>query len=89
MIGDKGHTMQTFMTLAMQHGGVWVGLGLVASNTKAAQRNDSNYMGGFGGVFAQSPGDASPAEMAQGDLDMGKTLGERVAQLAGKLASVR
>ena len=86
MNGDKGHSMQTLMNLAMQHGGVWVGLGLVASNSKSAQRNDPNYMGGFGGVFAQSPSDASPAEMSQGDLEMGKVLGERVARLADKLA---
>lgn len=86
MNGDKGHTMNTLMTLAMQHGGIWVGLGLVASNSKSAQRNDANYMGGFAGVLAQSPSDASPAEMSQGDLDMGKTLGERVAQLVAKLA---
>ena len=57
---------------------------LDASNTKAAQRNDINYVGSSSGAMAQSPSDASPAEMVQGDLDTAKLFGQRVAQVAAK-----
>jgi hypothetical protein len=54
------------------------------SNSKAAQRNDINYIGSFAGAMAQSPSDSSPAEMPQGDLDTAKLFGQRVAQVAAK-----
>ena len=38
MNGDKQSTLNYLCTLAMQHGGVWVGLGVMPSNSKAAQR---------------------------------------------------
>ncbi|MCX7101693.1 MAG: hypothetical protein NTX38_09450 [Methylobacter sp.] len=43
----------------MQHSGIWVGTGLMPSNTKAAQRNDVNYVGSFAGAMMQKPSDAS------------------------------
>ena len=39
MNGDKHSTLHYFITLAMQHSGIWVGTGLMPSNSKAAQRN--------------------------------------------------
>jgi NAD(P)H dehydrogenase (quinone) len=66
--GDKLSTLNYLCTLAMQHGGVWVGTGMMPSNAKAAQRNDVNYLGAFSGAMAQSPSDSSPAEMLPGDL---------------------
>ncbi|MEI7537781.1 MAG: flavodoxin family protein, partial [Comamonadaceae bacterium] len=42
--GDKHSTLHYFMTLAMQHGGLWVGTGLNYNNTKASQRGDVNYL---------------------------------------------
>ena len=74
------------MTLAMQHGGLWVGLGELPSNSKAAQRNDSNVLGASLGAMAQSPSDSSPAEMPQGDLEGGKAFGARIAATAARLA---
>jgi hypothetical protein len=68
----------------MQHGGIWVGTALMPSNSKAAQRNDINYVGSFSGAMAQSPSDASAAEMPQGDLDTAKLFGKRVAEVAAK-----
>ncbi len=85
MNGDKLSTLHYLFTLAMQHSGIWVGTGLMPSNSKAAQRNDVNYVGSFSGAMAQSPSDASPAEMLQGDLDTAKLFGKRVADVAAKL----
>lgn len=84
MNGDKLSTLHYLFTLAMQHGGIWVGTALMPSNSKAAQRNDINYVGSFAGAMAQSPSDASAAEMPQGDLDTAKLFGKRVAEVASK-----
>jgi multimeric flavodoxin WrbA len=84
MNGDKHSTLHYFITLAMQHSGIWVGTGLMPSNSKAAQRNDVNYVGSFGGAMAQSPSDSSPEEMLPGDLETAKLFGQRVAATAAR-----
>ena len=84
MNGDKLSTLHYLFTLAMQQGGIWVGTALMPSNTKAAQRNDINFVGSFSGAMAQSPADSSPAEMPQGDLDTAKLFGQRVAEVTAK-----
>jgi len=82
--GDKHSTMHYLMTLAMQHGGVWVGTGMNYNNTKASKRNDVNYLASFTGPIAQTPGDASADEMNEGDLETGRLFGKRIAELAAK-----
>jgi NAD(P)H dehydrogenase (quinone) len=83
MNGDKYATLHYFMTLAMQHSGLWIGTGLMPSNTKAAQRNDVNYLGSFGGLMAQSPSDASADEgPLPGDLETARLFGRRIAEAA-------
>lgn len=82
MNGDKHSTLHYLFTLAMQHSGIWVGTGMMPSNAKAAQRNDVNYVGSFAGAMAQSPSDASPAEMLPGDLETARLFGQRVATIA-------
>ena len=84
MNGDKHSTLHYLFTLAMQQGGIWVGTAQMPSNTKAAQRNDGNFLGSFAGAMAQSPSDSSPAEMSQGDLDTAKLFGQRVAEVTAK-----
>jgi multimeric flavodoxin WrbA len=84
MNGDKHSTLHYFITLAMQHGGVWVGQTQMPSNTKAAQRNDPNYLGSYAGAMAQSPADAGAHEMPQGDLDTARAFGQRVAEVASR-----
>jgi len=84
MNGDKLSTLHYLFTLAMQHGGIWVGTGLMPSNNKAAQRNDINFIGSFSGAMAQSPSDASPAEMLPGDLETARLFGQRVAKVAAR-----
>ncbi len=82
--GDKGSTLSYLVTLAMQHGGVWVGQGLMPSNTKAAQRNDVNFLGSYTGAMAQSPSDAGAGDMLAGDLETARLFGKRVADVAAK-----
>lgn len=84
MNGDKFNTLAYFFTLAMQHGGLWVGNGMMPANSKAAKRDDVNWLGTFSGAVAQSPSDASPAEMAQGDLETGRQFGKRVTEAAAR-----
>jgi NAD(P)H dehydrogenase (quinone) len=83
--GDKQVTLIALQTLASQHGGIWVSLGLAPSNSKAATRNDVNNLGGSVGLLVQSPADAGSEEIAQGDLDTAKLYGQRIAEIASKL----
>ncbi len=85
MNGDKHVTLQFFITLAMQHSGIWVGTGLMPSNAKSAQRDDINYVGSFAGAMMQTPSDAGVDEVNAGDLATAKLYGERVAKIATKL----
>jgi NAD(P)H dehydrogenase (quinone) len=80
--GDKFNTLTYLFTLAMQHGGLWVGLGILPSSAKAAQRNDPNFLGSYSGAMAQSPTDASVQDMLPGDLETGRMFGKRVAEAA-------
>jgi len=83
--GDKGATLISLQTLASQHGGIWVSLGLLPSNSKGATRDDINNLGGSVGLLVQSPSDASVDEIPQGDLDTAKRYGQRIAEIAAKL----
>ena len=86
MNGDKHSTLHYLITLAMQHSMVWVGTGMMPSNTKAAQRDDLNYVGSSAGAMAQSPSDSSPEEgPAKGDLETARVFGVRVGEVAGRL----
>lgn len=87
MNGDKHATLQYLFGLAMQHGGVWIGTGMRPSNSKAAQRNDLNYVGSWAGAMAQSPSDAGAHEMLPGDLETARLFGERVAAMAARIAA--
>ncbi|AEG92600.1 flavodoxin family protein [Ramlibacter tataouinensis] len=84
--GDKHSTIHYFITLAAQHSGLWVSQGIMPSSTKAAQRDDPNRLGSYAGAIAQSPSDASPAEMAPGDLETARQFGKRVAEAAARWA---
>ncbi|VEA63597.1 Trp repressor-binding protein [Serratia plymuthica] len=64
--GDKQVTLIALQTLASQHGGLWVSLGLPPANSKAAQRTDVNNLGGSVGLLVQTPADAGVDEMLSG-----------------------
>ncbi|MEM7216631.1 MAG: flavodoxin family protein, partial [Pseudomonadota bacterium] len=58
MSGDKLATLQQINHFAMQHGMVWVGLGLPpGNNTSAGSPDDLNRLGGFLGAMAQADAD--------------------------------
>ena len=84
MDGDKSSTLSYLFTLAMQHGGIWVSQGVLPSNSKAAQRNDPNYLGSYSGAIAQAPSDAGAHEMWPGDLDNARVFGKRVLDVAAR-----
>ncbi len=84
MNGDKHSTLHYLFTLSQQHSMVWVGTGMMPSNTKAAVRDDLNYLGSYAGAMAQSPSDSSPSEMLPGDLETARQFGVRVAEVASK-----
>jgi multimeric flavodoxin WrbA len=86
MNGDKLSTLHYMFTLSMQHSMIWVGTGLMPSNSKAAGRNDINYVASFSGAMAQSPSDASPEEMLPGDLETARLFGARVAEVTGRFS---
>jgi NAD(P)H dehydrogenase (quinone) len=80
--GDKLATLQQLNLFAMQHGMVWVGLGLLpGNNTATGSPEDLNRLAGFVGAMAQSNADASAAE-APGPSDQrtAEHLGRRVAR---------
>lgn len=89
MNGDKGATLTYLWTLAMQHSGIWVSLGILPSNNKAATRDSMNYVGGYSGLLTQSPSDASPAEMHKGDFETARAFGARVAEVARSRATAK
>jgi multimeric flavodoxin WrbA len=86
MNGDKFSTLHYFITLAMQHSMLWFGTGLMPSNSKAATRNDVNYVGSFGGLMTATPSDASPEEMVPGDLETARKFGAHIAELNARFA---
>ena len=80
--GDKGSTLSYLSTLAAQHGGLWVSLGMAPANSSAATRNDVNNLGGSVGLLVQAPSDAGADKIPQGDVDTAVKFGERVAKVA-------
>lgn len=86
MNGDKHSTLHYMMTLAMQQSMIWAGTGMMPSNSKAATRNDVNYVGSFGGLMTSTPSDASADEVVPGDLETARRFGQRVAEVTAKFA---
>ncbi|KXW56540.1 flavodoxin family protein [Ferrovum sp. PN-J185] len=84
MNGDKHSTIHYFITLAMQHSGIWVGTGLMPSNAKNANRDDINFVGSFAGAMMQTPSDASSDEVNSGDLETARLYGQRIMTFVEK-----
>ncbi len=81
MSGDKLSTLQYLMTLAMQHGMVWVGLGMMPPREPGAP-NELNRLGAFIGVMAQAGNVPPELEPPHGDLETGRAYGVRIATMA-------
>lgn len=86
MNGDKLSTLHYLFTLSQQHSMVWVGTGMMPSNSKAATRNDVNYVASSSGLMTTTPSDASADEMVPGDLETARVFGKRVAETAARWA---
>ena len=82
--GDKLNTLESLSLFAMQHGMVWVGLGLLPGNiTTNGSPEDLNRLAGFLGAMAQSNADVGPEVAPAGsDLRTAAALGRRVAEAA-------
>jgi NAD(P)H dehydrogenase (quinone) len=91
MNGDKLATLQQFALFAMQHGMVWVGLGLLPGNhTSDGSPDDLNRLAGFLGAMAQSNADEGPDLVPPlADRRTAEHLGRRVAELASRLRIAR
>jgi len=88
MNGDKLSTLHYLFTLSMQHSMIWVGTGIMPASSKAAQRNDINYIDSFSGLMAQSPADASADEAPlPGGIETAKIFGERIARISTQWAN--
>jgi NAD(P)H dehydrogenase (quinone) len=91
MNGDKLATLQALSLFAMQHGMVWVGLGLLPGNhTSSGSADDLNRLAGFLGAMAQSNAD-EPADVVPpvADRRTAEHLGARVAAAALRWHSAR
>ena len=87
MNGDKHSTLHYLITLSQQHSMLWVGSGMMPSNSKAATRNDINYVASSSGLMTATPSDASPDEMVPGDIATARKFGQRVAEAVALLVS--
>ena len=81
MNGDKFLTISYFVTLAMQHGMIWVGLGELAEGTGA---DKVNRLSAYGGAMAQT--DWGQDQVNDGDRKTAAILGKRVAEAAARWA---
>ena len=85
MNGDKLSTLHYFFTLSQQHGMLWAGSGMMPANSKAAKRDDVNYLASFAGLMTATPSDASAEEMVAGDIATAKAFGQRIVEAAALL----
>ena len=84
MSGDKYSTLMYFVTLAMQHGMVWVGTGMMPPG-QPGHPDELNRLGSSIGVMAQA--DNVPPEQSppRGDLETARRYGQRIAEQARRL----
>ena len=88
--GDKYNTISQLFTLAMQHGMIWVGLGLMpGNNSSKGSVNDLNRLGSSTGSLTQSNTDQGAEAISASDLKTAEHLGKRVALIALQFAGER
>ena len=86
MNGDKHSTLHYLFTLSQQHSMIWAGTGMMPSNSKAATRDDLNYVASSSGLMTATPSDASADEMVAGDIATAKAFGVRIKAVAERWA---
>ena len=81
--GDKQGTLYQLLTLAQQHGMVWVGLGLAPGyNHSKGSPDDLNRTGASLGLMAQANADQGNEGIGKSELATAVALGRRVAEAA-------
>lgn len=81
--GDKHNTLYQLLTLAVQHGMVWVGLGLPpGNNSSKGSVEDLNRVGASVGAMAQANADQGTEGIAASDFRTMEALGRRIAEAA-------
>jgi NAD(P)H dehydrogenase (quinone) len=85
--GDKLNTLVSMALFAAQNGMIWVGLDLFPGNSSSTGSvNDLNRLGSWLGAMAQSNSDQAPdVAPIDSDLQTANYLGQRVAEIAGRL----
>ncbi len=88
--GDKYNSITQLFTLAMQHGMIWTGLGLLpGNNSSKGSIDDLNRLGSSTGSLTQSNTDQGAEAISQSDLKTAEHLGRRVALIALQFAGER
>lgn len=88
--GDKFNTVTQLFTLAMQHGMIWTGLGLLpGNNSSKGSVNDLNRLGSSTGSLTQSSVDQGADAIPASDLKTAEHLGRRVALITLQFAGER
>ena len=81
--GDKQNTLNQLLTLAAQHGMVWIGLGLAPGNNHSkGSIDDLNRTGASLGVMAQANADQGVEGIGESEFRTARALGKRVAEAA-------
>ena len=87
--GDKQNTLYQLLTLASQHGMVWVGLGLPPGNNHSkGSVEDLNRTGASIGLMAQAHGDQGVEGIGASEFRTAELLGKRVAEAARRWQAV-
>ncbi len=81
MSGDKSWTLAYFVTLAMQHGMIWIGTAMLPSAV-AGDPDALNRLGSYTGLMTQSDNVPPEESPGPGDLDTARAYGRRVAEYA-------
>ncbi len=81
--GDKHNTLYQLLTLAVQHGMIWIGLGLPpGNNSSTGSIADLNRLGASIGAMGQANADQGVEGIAASDFKTFEALGRRVAEAA-------
>lgn len=81
--GDMQNTLYQFLTLAQQHGMVWVGLGLAPGNNHSkGSTDDLTRTGASLGVMAQANAAQGNEGIGESEFRTAPALGKRVAEAA-------
>ena len=87
--GDKQNTLYQLLTMAAQHGMVWVGLGLAPGNNHSkGSIEDLNRTGASIGLMAQAHADQGVEGIGASEFRTAELLGQRVAEAAQRWQAV-